>query len=140
MVTPSSESGSNALRCRISTPLSVATPSNVRPQRANTTRDRRDKSMPASVLVGQRATTKAYPDRNKMRTLDRRSHGDQKAVRRILAPNIGINFVAARQAPATRYLRPMAQHPIDQSPLFLHRLGPCCRVIVRTSASMSGEG
>jgi hypothetical protein len=34
----------------------------------------------------------------------------------------------------------MAQHPIDQSPLFLHRLGPCCRVIVRVSASRSGEG
>src|ERR1700732_4396184 len=76
----------------------------------------------------------------KMRTLDRRSHGDQKAVRRVVAPNIGINFVAARQAPATRYLRPMAQHPIDQSPLFLHRLGPYCRVIVHASASMSGEG
>jgi hypothetical protein len=58
-----------------------------------------------------------------MGKLDRRLHGNEQAICPVLPVKPGIDFFSAREALGIRDLLPMAQHPPDQPPLFLHPLG-----------------
>jgi hypothetical protein len=67
----------------MSTPRSVASPSIIRPRRADATRGDRDKSKPAKVSVEQRATAKFTPTTTKCES----SIGDSTAISRQFAPS-----------------------------------------------------
>jgi hypothetical protein len=79
---------------------------------------RRPRQEPSGQRVSRaKSDGQIYPDRDEMRKLDRRFHCDQQTVRPVLALQPGIDLIAAWEAPAIRYLLPMAQDPPDKPPL-----------------------